>query len=81
MTGGNHCHPGKRNHQIVLKGLVVIFLQSPWLAENKENFDFQGLQTHTQSPDVPIKSDRRTGDSSNVALNQTIKLARKKTHQ
>ena len=47
MTGGNHCHPGKRNHQIVLKGLVVIFLQSPWLAENKENFDFQGLQIDT----------------------------------
>ena len=33
---------------------------------------------HTQSSDVPIKSDRRTGNSSNVAFNQTIKLARKK---
>ena len=33
---------------------------------------------HTQRSDVPVKSDRRTGDSSNVALNQTIKLARKK---
>ena len=75
----NHCHSGKRNHQIVLKGLVAIFLQPPWLAENKENCDLQGLQMHTQSPDVSIKSDRQTGDSSNVALNQTIKLARKKS--
>ena len=33
---------------------------------------------HTQSSDVPIKSDRLTGDSSNVAFNQTIKLAGKK---
>ena len=33
---------------------------------------------HTQTSEVPIKSDWRTGDSSNVALNQTIKLARKK---
>ena len=79
MKGGNHCHSGKRNHQIVSKGLVAIFLQSPWLTANKENFDFQGLQMHTQSPAVPIKSDWQTGNSSNVALKQTIKLARKKS--
>ena len=81
MTGGNHCHAGKRNHQIVSKGLVAIFLQSPWLTAKKENFDFQGLQMHTQSPAVPIKSDWQTGNSSNVALNQTIKLAREKKNQ
>ena len=81
MTGGNHCHSGKRNHQIVSKGLVAIFLQPPWLAENKENFDFHGLQIYTKSPAVPIKSDWQTGNSSNVPLNQTIKLPHKKKHQ
>ena len=79
MKGGNHCHSGKRNHQIVSKGLVAIFLQPPWLAENKENFVFQGFQMHSQSPAVPIKSDWQTGNSSNVALKQTIQLARKKS--
>ena len=64
----------------VSKGLVAIFLQPPRLAENKENFDFQGFQMHSQSPVVPIKSDWQTGNSSNVALMQTIKLARKKKH-
>ena len=79
MKGGNHCHSGKRNHQIVSKGLVAIFLQPPRLAENKENFDFQGFQMHSQSPAVPIKSDWQTGNSSNVALKQFIKLSRKKS--
>ena len=37
------------------------------------------MQMQTQSPAVPIKSDRQTGNSSNVALNQTIKLTRKKS--
>ena len=54
MTGGNHCHSGKKNHQIVSKGLVAIFLQPPWLAENKIFFDFQGLQMQTQSPAINL---------------------------
>ena len=54
MTGGNHCHSGKKNHQIVSKGLVAIFLQPPWLAENKFFFDFQGLQMQTQSPAINL---------------------------
>ena len=56
MTGGNHCHSGKKNHQIVSKGLVAIFLQPPWLAENKIFFDFQGLQIQTQSPAINLNS-------------------------
>ena len=54
MTGGNRCHSGKKNHQIVSKGLVAIFLQPPWLAENKIFFDFQGLQMQTQSPAINL---------------------------
>ena len=54
MTGGNHCHSGKKNHQIVSKGLVAIFLQPPWLAENKIFFDFQGLQMQTQGPAINL---------------------------
>ena len=56
MTGGNHCHSGKKNHQIVSKGLVAIFLQPPWLAENKIFFYFQGLQMQTQSPAINLNS-------------------------